>query len=297
MSQEKIYFNQILKGKIIGLLFSTPSTRTRCSFESAVKNLGGDTILVNDQSSSAQKGETLLDTIITMNNYTDGLIIRSRNDVNLVETINDNNFIDSSIINAGDSLEHPTQALLDLFTIREERGTITGIKIALVGDLRHSRTIHSLVLMLTNYDVEFYFVGPEEFQIPDSIIEELENRSMLLKTKLDKKFKFNYQKHCKLSEIIDIVDVVYMTRLQRERFTEEENSNSLPIDNYYQDIQLTPTLLTKAKKNLVVMHPLPRGPELHTGIDNDVRAAYFRQMKYGLYIRMVLLEMMFSNNN
>ena len=296
MSQEEIYYNQILKGKTFGLLFSTPSTRTRCSFESAIKKLGGNTILVNQQYSSSQKGETLLDTIITMNNYTDGLIIRSPNDVNLANEINNNNFIDSSIINAGDSLEHPTQALLDLFTIREERGTITGIKIALVGDLLHSRTIHSLVLMLTNYDVEFYFVAPEEFQIPDSIIQELENRSMQLKTKLDKNFKFNYQKNCNLSEVLGSVDVVYMTRLQKERFINQENADLLQIDNYYQDIQLTPPLLTKAKKNLVIMHPLPRGPELHTGIDNDVRAAYFRQMKYGLYIRMVLLEMMFSNH-
>lgn len=297
MTEGKSSYTDLLKGKILGLLFSTPSTRTRCSFESAIKKMGGSTILVNDETSSSRKGESFIDNIITMTNYTDGLIIRSPNNINLKNEINKSNFIQTKIINAGDSHEHPTQALLDLFTIREERGTITGIKIALVGDLKNSRTIHSLVLLLTNYDVEFFFIAPEETQIPSFILEEIEKRTT-------ENYKLKFTKFNKISDIIDKVDVIYMTRLQKERLitdfdylTREDRTRllqELDFKDYYKDITLTPSLLNKSKNNLIVLHPLPRGEELPGEIDKDKKASYFRQMKYGLYIRMVLLEMLFS---
>ena len=176
-SQEIMYSQQggnsnnissLLNGKVIGLLFYTPSSRTRCSFESAIKKLGGDTILLTPDTSSSQKGETVSDTLHTLDTYTDGLIVRSPNDITIQEFQNET---ENTIINAGDMLHHPSQALLDLFTIRQEKGTVNNLKFAIMGDLSHSRTIGSLVELLCNYNVEFYFIATHKLQINPAIIE------------------------------------------------------------------------------------------------------------------------------
>ena len=164
--------SSLLNGKVIGLLFYTPSSRTRCSFESAIKKLGGNTILLTPDTSSSQKGETVGDTLRTLDTYTDGLIVRSPNNITVQEFQNET---ENTIINAGDMLQHPSQALLDLFTIRQEKGTVNNLKFAIMGDLSHSRTIESLVELLCNYNVEFHFIATHKLQINPVIVDYIEN--------------------------------------------------------------------------------------------------------------------------
>ena len=278
-----------LSGKVIGLLFYTPSSRTRCSFESAIKRLGGNTILLTPDTSSSQKGESMGDTMRTLDTYTDGLIIRSPNDVNIQEYQNDT---ENTIINAGDEENHPTQALLDLFTIRQEKGTINNLKIAIIGDLKYSRTIKSLVELLCNYNVEFHFIATDKLQLTSDIIQYIIKKS---KTQFSSTGnKINYFIHREnlendnVKNVLKTVDVVYMTRLQKERwdyFIPEKD-----CETYY----LTKSIVNTLKSNCLIMHPLPRNDEISKDIDTDRRAIYFKQMKYGLYLRMALCELMFS---
>ena len=281
----------LLNGKVFGLIFETASTRTRCSFESAIKRLGGQTIHIDLSSSgtSRDKGETLEDTIRTVEIYCDGLIVRSDNNTSLLETINGvYPPFEKFIINAGDLYEHPTQALTDLMTIRSERGSINGVKIAIVGDLVNSRVINSLVRLLSNYNVDFYFVANDDLQIPNELISYLSE----VKNKNPNQH-LTYTISNSLSHVIDKVDVVYMTRLQKERLPSDKNHSSYLIE--YENNLLTPELMSKAKSDLIVMHPLPRNQEIPKSLDSDSRCAYFRQMKNGLYLRMTLLEMMINN--
>ena len=281
----------LLNGKVFGLIFETASTRTRCSFESAIKRLGGQTIHIDLSSSgtSRDKGETLEDTIRTVEIYCDGLIVRSNNNTSLLETINGvYPPFEKFIINAGDLYEHPTQALTDLMTIRSERGSINGVKIAIVGDLVNSRVINSLVRLLSNYNVDFYFVANDDLQIPNELISYLSE----VKNKNPNQH-LTYTISNSLSHVIDKVDVVYMTRLQKERLPSDKNHSSYLIE--YENNLLTPELMSKAKSDLIVMHPLPRNQEIPKSLDSDSRCAYFRQMKNGLYLRMTLLEMMTNN--
>ena len=287
-SNKDLFNNKLLEDKIFGLYFHTPSTRTRCSFETAILRLGGKVVNINSQEASIQKGETFHDTLKTLEAYYDGLIIRSPNNELLRNYQND---IDIKMINAGDYLEHPTQALLDLFTIRQELGTVNNLKIAIVGDLLHSRTIFSLVKMLLNYNVRFYFVfeenGSKELhpQLNEYIKSILDKKNMnksMLDNDDNQIIEIVYETD--INKVIPLVDVIYMTRNQKERQeTEIICKNKLTLQNF-----------SKAKEKCLILHPLPRNDEIDIRLDSDPRSVYFRQMKYGLYIRIAILEMLFS---
>jgi aspartate carbamoyltransferase len=253
-----------LDGKILANLFYEPSTRTSSSFFSAMTKLGGSVIPINEvKYSSVAKGENLEDTVRTLECYSDVIVLR-HSEVGSARRAAD--FCSIPIINAGDGIgEHPTQALLDLYTINKELGGINGANIVMVGDLLHGRTVHSLVKLLRLYDVKISFVAPPPLQIPDEYILEGET------------------KHDNLLEVINTADVVYMTRVQAERLNEEHSKI-----NY--DYAINKRHMLLAKDSMILMHPLPRVTEIPAFIDDDKRACYFRQMKNGLYIRMALLE-------
>lgn len=277
-----------LAGKVIGLLFYTPSTRTRCSFESAIKRLGGETILVGAGESSVQKGETLYDTIKALDCYTDGLVIRAPNDVDLM---NYRTTSRHSVINAGDLAEHPTQSLLDLFTIREERGSINGLRIAFVGDLLNGRTVHSLVKMLCNYDVDMYFVAPANYMIPNEIVQYIQN-AKVERPQLRITWTPVITTDGWLDSIAPIVDVVYMTRHQVERVIKDK-SEGLAEESPLK-FALNRDTMARLNPQAMVLHPLPRNEEIPAALDTDPRCKYFKQMEYGLYIRMALAELIFG---
>lgn len=259
-----------LKHKVLALAFYEPSTRTSCSFQAAMLRLGGSTIFINDTFSSVKKGETLEDTIKTLGIYADAIVLRhpikgsSKKAAKVSE---------KPIINAGDGEgEHPTQALLDVYTIYKEfRGNMPGITITFVGDLKYSRTVHSLVKLVALFsDVKIIFVNPPGLEIPSDIIDFLHIKGL-------------QPEYTTMNNAIEVTDVLYMTRIQRERIME-----SVVVDtNLY---RLDEDLMKRAKQRMIVMHPLPRNDEISTEIDHDPRVAYFRQMEYGLYIRMALLE-------
>ncbi|MEM0332617.1 MAG: aspartate carbamoyltransferase [Archaeoglobaceae archaeon] len=257
---------RILEGKILANLFFEPSTRTRMSFEAAMKRLGGDVInLTAQEASSIAKGETLADTIKVVSKYCDAIVIRH-------PLIGAARFAaehsDVPIINAGDGAgQHPTQTLLDLYTIRKECGKLSRISIALVGDLRYSRTVHSLIKALNLFDAEIYLVSPPTLSLPEEILDEVPN------TKI-----------ADLSEVIKVVDVLYVTRIQRERFPDEEEYKK--VANSY---KITPDLLRNAKDTLIILHPLPRVNEIDTAVDKTKHARYFEQAFYGVPVRMAIL--------
>ncbi|TKA67176.1 Protein pyrABCN [Cryomyces minteri] len=266
----------VLKGRVLCLMFFEPSTRTSSSFDTAMKRLGGQTVLISEAHSSTQKGESLEDTIRTLDQYGDAIVLRHPSDesANIAAK-----FSDRPIINAGNgSREHPTQAFLDLFTIREELGTVNGLTITFTGDLRYGRTVHSLCELLKHYNVTIQLVSPASLALPDKVRETLKSRSQLgvVSTKLT-------------PEIIAKTDVLYCTRVQKERFEDpqlyEQVKNSLVVDN---------ATLKHAKQNMIVMHPLPRNAEIAREVDDDPRAAYFRQMKYGMFVRMALLALVMT---
>ena len=283
-------FNQILKNKIFGLLFYTPSTRTRCSFECAIKKMGGEVLNISEEGSSVKKGETLKDTIKSLEQYCDGLIVRCPNNTSLFGS---QYYTDVSLINAGDNREHPTQALIDLFTIREERGTVNNLKIAVVGDLLHSRTVKSLIELLLHYNVIFYFVSNKDYALDELMIQKIEKAKKLNK-------HIDYHLNEDINEVIPIVDVIYMTRMQKERHQDNTNINNYnnnintPNDFISDKLSLNVNNFSKAKPNTLILHPLPRNDEIDVMLDNDPRSVYFKQMKYGLYVRMALLELLYS---
>jgi carbamoyl-phosphate synthase/aspartate carbamoyltransferase len=282
----------ILKGRVLCTLFCEPSTRTSASFDAAMKRLGGEVVVINELVSSTQKGESIADTVRTLGCYGDAIVLRHPSE----EAINiATKFSDVPIINAGNgSREHPTQALLDIFTIREELGTVNGLNITFVGDLKYGRTVHSLCELLSHYDVTINLVSPESLPMPSGVRDALKARGQLnsVSTELS-------------AEIVAASDVLYCTRVQKERFPDlasyEAVKDAFVIDN---------KVLKGAKANMIIMHPLPRNNEINEEVDFDPRAAYFRQvsqdtivtmpmltirqMKYGLYIRMALLAMVMA---
>ena len=261
----------ILRGKTVGLYFDEPSSRTYGSFYVAVKKLGGEVLSLNSSTSSSKKGESLYDTLKCIECYCDLIVIRTSVKGSLREL---QNSIKVPIINAGDGDgEHPTQALLDVFTIREERGTVNKLTVSIVGDLKYGRTVHSLTRLLSNYDITFNFVSVEELSLDEETEKYLNTRDV------------KYNKYNSINDVIETTDVLYMTRIQKERLRGE----SIEIG---QNLYLTQELLTNAKQNMVIMHPLPRNDEINPNIDNDPRAAYFRQMENGLYVRMALIQML-----
>lgn len=262
----------LLKGHVLACLFYEPSTRTSSSFIAAMERLGGSVIPITQgvQFSSVSKGETLADTIRTLEQYADVIVLRHP-DIGSAQLAAD--YADIPVLNAGDGPgEHPTQALLDLFTIREELGTIDGLKVAMVGDLRYGRTVHSLTKLLLQYNVSLRFVSPEILRLPLTVMNKVIDAGVDVRETHD------------VADVIENADVLYVTRVQKERFSDLAQYEQ--VKNYY---EITTELMEKAKEKMVVMHPLPRVGEIHYDVDKDPRAAYFRQVQNGMYIRMALL--------
>jgi aspartate carbamoyltransferase catalytic subunit len=269
---ERVGGCNLLHGAILACLFYEPSTRTSASFIAAMERLGGSVIPITQgvQFSSVSKGESLPDTIRTLEQYADVIVLRHP-EIGSAQISAD--YASVPVINAGDGAgEHPTQALLDLFTIQEELGYIDGLKIAMVGDLRYGRTVHSLTKLLLQYDVSLRFVSPDTLRLPMSLMNEL----------IDKRVKVR-ETH-DVADVIQNADVLYVTRVQKERFSDLAQYED--VKNLY---EITPDIMKQAKSKMIVMHPLPRVGEIHYAVDNDPRAAYFRQVKNGMYIRMALL--------
>lgn len=259
------------KGKILATLFFEPSTRTRLSFESAMHRLGGSVIGFSEASStSVRKGESLRDTIKTVEQYSDVIVIRHSKEgaARLASEV-----AEIPIINAGDgSNQHPTQTLLDLYTIKRTFGKIDGLKIGLLGDLKYGRTVHSLSEALTHYDIELYLISPGLLKMPRHIVEELREKGVRIHETGD------------LEGVIGELDVLYATRIQKERFPDEQEY--LKVKGSY---IITLELLEKAKETLRIMHPLPRVDEIHPSVDSSEHAIYFKQVFSGVPVRMALL--------
>ena len=262
----------LLKGYVLACLFYEPSTRTSSSFIAAMERLGGSVIPITSgvKFSSVSKGETLVDTVRTLEQYADAIVLRHP-EIGSAQTAAD--YASVPVLNAGDGAgEHPTQALLDLFTIREELGRVDGLKVAMVGDLRYGRTVHSLTKLLLQYDVSLRFVSPEILRLPLNIMNKVIDAGVDTRETHD------------VADVIENADVLYVTRVQKERFSDLAQYEEVK-DHYV----ITPELMEEAKEKMVVMHPLPRIGEIHYAVDNDSRAAYFRQVKNGMFIRMALL--------
>ena len=267
-----------LKGKICASLFFEPSTRTRLSFESAVLRLGGSLFNVaNASSTSMKKGETLDDSIRVIEKYADVLIMRHPKEGAAADAIR---FTDKPFLNGGDgSNQHPTQALLDIYTIKREMGKIDGLTIAFCGDLKFGRTVHSLLYILALYDIKkILFISPTQLKIPNYYLDMLKEKGI------------EYMEDSKLNEHMPEIDVLYMTRIQQERF---EN-----LEEYYflkGSYILTSDIVRMGKPEMRVMHPLPRVDEITMEVDMMEQAAYFRQSENGIYMRMALLKNLSKN--
>jgi aspartate carbamoyltransferase len=263
----------LLKGKILANLFYEPSTRTSSSFTSAMERLGGSVIPINNvKFSSVTKGESLPDTVRTLEAYADVIVLRHPE---VGSSALAAKYARKPVINAGDGIgEHPTQALLDLFTIKEELGHVDGLTVTMMGDLKYGRTVHSLSRLLTLYDIRLNYVAPEILSMPQEVQDEIDEAGT---------YQASYND---LSSVLLETDVLYVTRVQKERFEDPTQHESLK-GSY----MVTVETLTQAKDEMIVMHPLPRVWEIDMAVDDDPRAAYFRQMEYGLYIRMALLAM------
>ncbi|MBO9368977.1 MAG: aspartate carbamoyltransferase [Chloroflexi bacterium] len=270
---ERVGTFDLLKGKILANLFYEPSTRTSSSFTSAMERLGGSVIPINEvRYSSVTKGESLPDTVRTLDCYADVIVLRHPEVGSAALAAK---YARKPVINAGDGIgEHPTQALLDAFTIKEELGHIDGLTVTMLGDLKYGRTVHSLARLLSLYKVKIHYVSPEILRMPPEIIEELQRKGI------------EQTEHTRLEEVLPETDVLYVTRVQKERFEDPAVYESVK-DAYV----ITPEVMKAAKQRMIVMHPLPRVYEISMDFDDDPRAAYFRQMEYGLYVRMALLAM------
>ncbi|OFY22327.1 MAG: aspartate carbamoyltransferase [Bacteroidetes bacterium GWF2_29_10] len=268
---EKKSNRHILPNHVIATLFFEPSTRTRLSFESAICRLGAKYIGFSDTSStSVQKGESLRDTIKTVEQYSDLIIMRhpkagSARFASEVSNV--------PVINAGDGAnQHPTQTLLDMYSIRKTQGALNDLNIAFVGDLKYGRTVHSLVMALCNFNCNFYFVSPQELKIPTEIKYYIKERNL------------TYSQFTNMNEVIPKVDIIYMTRIQRERF-----SDPLEYEKVKNSYILNSEMLYDTKPNLKILHPLPRVNEISEDVDNLKEAYYFTQALNGVYIRQALL--------
>jgi len=268
-------FPDLLKNKIIASCFFEPSTRTRLSFESAALRLGGRVIgFDSGEGLSIQKGETLYDTMRVISGYADLIVIRHPREGSACLTAE---VAPCPVINAGDGAnQHPTQALTDLFTIQECHPNLNGLSIALVGDLKYGRTIHSFIEVCSLFDVRLYLVSPEILALPEAICDKLKKRGI--------RFSF----HQTIEEVIPNIDILYMTRIQQERFSEAEYQ--LVKDQFI----LTPALLNNARAKLKVLHPLPRINEIAVEMDQTPYAHYFQQANNGVVVRQALLTLILN---
>jgi aspartate carbamoyltransferase catalytic subunit len=260
------------EGKKLATCFYEPSTRTRLSFESAMLNLGGKVLGFSDaNSSSAAKGESVSDTIRVISCFADICAMRHPKEGAAMVAASHSRI---PVINAGDGgHQHPTQTLTDLLTIRAIKGRLDNFTIGLCGDLKFGRTVHSLINALVRYpNINFVFISPEELMIPDYIVEMLKEKDI------------PFMEVRKLEEVMYQLDILYMTRVQKERFFNEEDY--VRLKDYY---VLDTEKMTLAKDDMIILHPLPRVNEISVEVDNDPRAVYFRQVQYGVYVRMALL--------
>jgi aspartate carbamoyltransferase len=266
----------LLKGKLVATLFFEPSTRTRLSFEAAMQRLGGGVVSMGAvEGSSVAKGETLTDTGRTVAQYADVIVIRHPKMGSAKEVAD---AVDIPVINAGDGAgQHPTQALLDLYTIRKELGSLKNLTISLVGDLKNGRTVHALVEVLSHFEASFYFVSPSLLRMPEEVTARLK------------------EKGCQVTETEDLPlaasksHLLYMTRIQKERFADlseyEKVKGSYVVHREF---------VNRLNKRITILHPLPRVDEISTDVDDYPGAAYFRQMRNGVFVRMALLAMIFG---
>jgi aspartate carbamoyltransferase len=270
---ERIGTFDLLKGKILANLFYEPSTRTSASFTAAMERLGGSVIPINEvRYSSVSKGESLPDTIRTLECYADVIVLRHPE---VGASALAAQYARKPIVNAGDGIgEHPTQALLDLYTIKNELGHIDGLTITMLGDLKYGRTVHSLARLLSLFNVRINYVSPEILRMPEEIMAEIGQKWI------------TQQEYSSLEEVMSQTDVLYVTRVQKERFEDLEQYEAVKGE-----FIIDPEVMKLAKENMIVMHPLPRVGEITMDVDQDPRAAYFRQMESGLYVRMALLAM------
>jgi aspartate carbamoyltransferase catalytic subunit len=261
----------LLEGKVIATLFFEPSTRTRLSFESAISRLGGKIVGFSDSSStSVSKGETLNDTIRTVSNYCDLIVMRhplegsSRFASEIAKV---------PIINAGDGAnQHPSQTMLDLYSINKTQGRLENLNIFLVGDLKYGRTVHSLMMAMSRWNATFNFISPEELKMPEEYKLYLDNAGL------------KYYEHSDFTDIISRADIIYMTRVQRERFSDPIEYEK--VKNVY---VLRNSMLKNTKPNMRILHPLPRVNEIHTDVDSNPKAYYFEQALNGVYTRQAIL--------
>ena len=265
-------YADVCKGKLLASLFYEPSTRTKFSFDAAMLRLGGSTLGFSDpNTSSTAKGETIADSAKTIGKYADIIVVRHPKEgtAKLMSR-----YAECPVINAGDGgHHHPTQTLTDLLTIRHYKGDFAGLTIGVCGDLKFGRTIHSLVTCMARYqNVRFLFISPEELSMPAFVKEELGAKGV------------PYTETTDLEGTISELDVLYMSRVQRERFISEEEY--LRLKDYF---ILTAEKMSLAKPDMIVMHPLPRINEIATEVDDDPRAAYFEQVRYGMFVRMALI--------
>ena len=272
---ERLGTFDLLKGKILANLFYEPSTRTSSSFTAAMERLGGSVIPINEvKYSSVSKGESLPDTIRTLECYADVIVLRHPETGSAAIAAK---AARKPVINAGDGIgEHPTQALLDTFTIFEElsAGSVDGMTVTMLGDLKYGRTVHSLARLLSLYNVKINYVSPEILRMPREVMNEVSEKGI------------PQAEYTSLTEILPETDVLYVTRVQKERF--EDPAEYEKVKGAY---VIDPEIMKAARESMIVMHPLPRVGEISVDFDEDPRAAYFRQMEYGLYVRMALLAM------
>lgn len=266
----------LMDSKIMATLFYEPSTRTRLSFESAMHRLGGSTISMADsKTSSVSKGETLADTVRIVESYSDIIVIRHPLEGAALLA---SKFSSKPIINAGDgSGEHPTQTLVDLYTIRKELGDINNKEMTIIGDLKYGRTVHSLLKALSHYNVKINLISPENLKLPEYVYNEL-----------SKKLDINIST-C-LEKYINDTDVLYVTRIQKERFA-DKNEYSKLIGTY----KITLKEVNNMKDNSIIMHPLPRVDEISPEVDSSAKAKYFKQASYGIPVRMALISMIIGD--
>jgi aspartate carbamoyltransferase catalytic subunit len=268
---EKEPTQKLLDGKVIATLFFEPSTRTRLSFESAINRLGGKIVGFSDSAnSSVSKGETLNDTIRMVNSYCDLIVMRhpiegSARFASEIASV--------PVINAGDGAnQHPTQTLLDLYSIRKTQGTLDNLNIFMVGDLKYGRTVHSLMMAMSRWNTTFNFIAPEELRMPDEFKLYLDNMGL------------KYYEHNDFTDIIAKADIIYMTRVQKERFSDPIEYEK--VKNVY---VLRNSMLKNTKASMRILHPLPRVNEIHTDVDNNPKAYYFEQALNGVYTRQAIV--------
>jgi aspartate carbamoyltransferase catalytic subunit len=264
--------SDILKGKILATLFFEPSTRTRLSFEAAILKLGGSYIgFADTEIASVKKGENLVDTVRTVENYADAIALRHSLEGAAKLAAE---FSRVPIINGGTGAEeHPTQAFIDLYTIRKEKGKIDGLKIALVGDLRYGRTVHSLAYALALYNIELYLVSPESLRMRKDVLQSIKNN-------------ISVTEDANLETIMPTIDMLYVTRIQKERFPDATEYAKLK-GAYKIDLKTIKT----AKNDMIILHPLPRVDEIAPEVDNTLQARYFQQVGNGVVVRMALLAL------